>query len=50
MLTASQIVQFKHQLTESVFITPQDAEYPEVIKRWNDVGEKRAVSDLKFRA
>ncbi|KAA8649446.1 FAD-binding oxidoreductase [Aspergillus tanneri] len=42
MLTDSQIQLFRDRLTESFFITPQDAEYAEAIKRWNDVGERRA--------
>lgn len=45
MLTGSQVQQFKDQLTKSIFLTPQDAEYADVIKRWNEVGERRAVSD-----
>lgn len=49
MLTESQIQRFKDQLVESVFITHRDAEYADVIARWNEVGERRAVSDLQLR-
>ena len=44
MLTDVQIKSLRKALTESVLVTPIDEKYAQAIKRWNDAGEKQAVS------
>lgn len=38
-------VQLRHELkdTRATIITPDEEEYPELISRWNEAGEKEAV-------